>query len=171
MDYFDVVKARGSIRKYKPDPVGKELLEHIFDSANRAPSAGNLQAFEIYVVMDEDRRLRLSKAALDQEFVREAPVVLIFCTNPIRSEWKYKKRGISLYSIQAATIACTFAMLAATALDLACVWVGAFDENEVRDIINAPGGERPVVLLPIGYAAEVSSPKPRRPLDELLHFV
>ena len=56
MEYFDVVQARGSIRKYKPDPVGEELLQRIFESVNRAPSAGNLQAFEIYVVRDEHRR-------------------------------------------------------------------------------------------------------------------
>jgi nitroreductase len=62
-------------------------------------------------------------------------------------------------------------MLTATALDLASVWVGAFDENEVRDIINAPEGEKPVALLPVGYAAELSTPRPRRPLDELVHFV
>ncbi len=99
MEYFDVVQARGSIRKYKPDPVGEELLQRIFESVNRAPSAGNLQAFEIYVVRDEHRRERLSRAALDQEFIREAPLVLIFCANPVRSEWKYKRRGTSLYSI------------------------------------------------------------------------
>jgi nitroreductase len=62
-------------------------------------------------------------------------------------------------------------MLTATALDLASVWVGAFDENEVRDIINATDGERPVALLPIGYAAEISIPRPRRPLDEIVHFL
>jgi nitroreductase len=171
MEFFDVLKTRVSIRKYKPDPISEEILIRILESTNRAPSAGNLQAFEIYVVRDEDQRLRLSRAALDQGFIREAPVVLIFCANPHRSEWKYKRRGANLYSIQDATIACTFAMLTATALDLSSVWVGAFDENEVKNIINAPDGERPVALLPIGYAAEISIPRPRRPLIELVHFV
>jgi nitroreductase len=79
MKFFDVLNARRSIRKYKPDTISEELLWRIFKSTNRAPSAGNLQAFEIYVVRDEVQRSRLSRAALDQDFIREAPVVLIFC--------------------------------------------------------------------------------------------
>jgi nitroreductase len=78
---------------------------------------------------------------------------------------------MSLYCIQDATIACTFAMLAATALGLSTVWVGAFNEDQVREIIHAPAGHRPVAMLPIGYAAEVPRIRPRRKLNDLVHQV
>ena len=171
MEFQDVVNTRRSIRKYNPDPVGEDSLKRILEAANSAPSAGNLQAFEIYLVQDQVRRMHLSKAALNQEFISEAPLVLVFCANPSRSEWKYRNRAVNLYSIQDATIACTFAMLAATNLGFASVWIGAFDENVVRQIIKAPADEKPVALLPIGYAAESSPQKQRRSLSELVHYL
>jgi site-specific recombinase XerC len=50
-----------------------------------------------------------------------------------RSAAKYRERGARLYAIQDATIACAFAMLAATALGLGTVWVGAFDDVRVMN--------------------------------------
>lgn len=171
MDYFELVKIHQSIRKYELKPVGEDLLRQILETTNKAPSAGNLQAFEIYIVREEEQRVQLSIAALNQDFIQEASIILVFCSNPGRSEWKYKQRGVNLYSVQDATIACTYAMLAATALGLACVWVGAFNEMAVREIIRAPGGEKPVAILPIGYAAEISPARQRRDLEDLVHFV
>jgi nitroreductase len=62
-------------------------------------------------------------------------------------------------------------MLAATALGLSTVWVGAFDEDEVRYLVNAPQAHRPVAMLPIGYAAESPQIRPRRGLNDLIHRV
>jgi nitroreductase len=76
---------------------------------------------------------------------------------------------MSLYSVQDATIACTFAMLAASALGLASVWVGAFDEDQVSRVISAPEEQRPVAMLPIGYAAGPPRQRARRKLEELVH--
>ena len=62
-------------------------------------------------------------------------------------------------------------MLTASALDLSSVWVGAFDEGKVSQVISAPDAHRPVAILPIGYPAEEPSEKSRRPLDDLIHRV
>jgi nitroreductase len=132
MEFFQVLKERQSIREFAPNAIEDGDLEEILRAANRAPSAGNLQAYEIYVVTKSDSKSALSKAALEQSFVASAAVVLVFCAYPARSECKYGNRGRRLYAIQDATIACTFAMLAATDLGLACVWVGAFNESAVH---------------------------------------
>jgi nitroreductase len=76
-----------------------------------------------------------------------------------------------LYTVQDATIACTFAMLAATNLKLGSVWVGTFDEKVVRTIIGAPETQEPVVILAIGYPDEFPEQHPRRPLTQLVHWV
>jgi len=171
MDFFEVVNERHSIRAYKAQAIEPEKQQQILQAVNRAPSAGNLQAYEFYVVGDAAKKSALAKAAYDQEFLEQAPLVLVFCAHAARSAERYKERGIELYCAQDATIACTFAMLAAAALDLSTIWVGAFDEDAIRGIIGAPQGQRPVAMLPVGYAAESPRIRPRRSLDELIHCV
>ena len=171
MEFFQVINERQSIREFTPHAIKDGDLKEILMASNMAPSAGNLQAYEIYVVTKSDSKSALSKAALEQPFVASAPIVLVFCAYPARSEWKYGMRGRRLYTIQDATIACTYAMLAATALGLACVWVGAFDESTVHQVIGAPNGEVPVAVLPIGYGAERPPRSSRRSLDDLVHVI
>jgi nitroreductase len=171
MEFFDVIKNRHSIRTFSDQPVEDEKLQQILELANLAPSAGNLQAYEIYVVTDAKKRDGLSCAALAQEYVAVAPVALVFCTHPELTEGRYTERGTRLYTVQDATIACSFAMLAATNLGLGSVWVGTFDEKVVRLIIGAPDSQVPVVILAIGYAAEFPEQHPRRPLDQITHWI
>ena len=104
-----------------------------------------------------------------KEFLAQAPVVLVFCAHGARSAGRYSERGANLYAVQDASIACTYAMLAATALGLSTVWVGAFDEQRVREVVGASSAERPVSMLPLGYAAGPSRNRPRRSLQDLVH--
>jgi nitroreductase len=171
MEFSEVIRNRHSIRVFTGQPVEAEKLQQILETANLAPSAGNLQAYEIYVVLDAKKRDGLSCAALAQEYITAAPVALVFCTHPELTDGRYTERGTRLYTVQDATIACTFAMLAATDLGLGSVWVGTFDEKVVRMIIGAPDSQVPVVILAVGYPGEFPELHPRRPLDQLAHWV
>jgi len=171
MEFTEVIRNRHSIRTFTDQPVEADKLQQILVTANLAPSAGNLQAYEIYVVTNAKKRDGLSCAALAQEYVAVAPVALVFCTHPELTEGRYTERGTRLYTVQDATIACTFAMLAATNLGLGSVWVGTFDEKVVRLIIGAPDSQVPVVILSIGYPGEYPEQHPRRPLEQLAHWV
>lgn len=167
MNVFDAINLRRSIRRYKSQPIEDEKIKKIFDAINKAPSAGNLQAYQVYSVTDEKLKKELVKAALNQEFIAQAPIVLVFCAVAQRSK-KYGKRGETLYCIQDATIAVAYAQLAATALGLATCWVGAFDEGEVSEILKLPVGHRPIAILPIGYADESPQPTSRREISDLI---
>jgi len=171
MDFFDVVQARHSIRAFIAKPIEAEKLLAILEAANRAPSAGNLQAYEIYAVSRHATLSALAYASFGQEFVAQAPVALVFCAHPKRSSRKYGHRGASLYCIQDATIACTYAQLAATALGLASVWVGAFNDDAVREAIGVDKDLLPVAVLPIGCAGEKSEATSRRPLASLVNHI
>lgn len=171
MHFDDLTRARQSVRKYSTQPVDEAALERILQIMNRAPSAGNLQAYEVYVARSSEARRALAHAANGQEYIEQAPLALVFCSNPARSAGRYGRRGTSLYSIQDATIACTYAMLAATDAGLASVWVGAFDTAAVRQAIGAPEDWTPVAILPIGYAAESPRLSTRRALTDLVREV
>jgi nitroreductase len=168
MDFFELVQRRRSIRAFTSQALEEGKLTQILEAANLAPSAGNLQAYSIVIVRDAAARQALSRAALGQESVMQAPVVLAFFAHPQSSMAKYKSRGIELYSLQDATIACAYAQLAASAQGLGTVWVGAFEDAAVKAALKAPPEWRPVALLPIGYPAESAAPTLRRPLEDLV---
>ncbi len=167
-DFFKTVEGRHSVRAFATQPVEPEKLLAILQAANRAPSAGNLQAYEIYVVSQPARLAALARAALNQDFIARAPLALVFCAHPARSAGRYGERGRTLYCVQDATIAAAFVLLAATALGLGSVWVGAFDEEAVRQAIGVLKGHVPVAIVPIGYAAEAPETTGRRPLSDLV---
>jgi nitroreductase len=171
MEFFNVLEQRHSIRNYSSKPVEREKLDRILAAANRAPSAANLQAYEIFVVTQVKHRAALAKAACAQGFVLVAPVSLVFCANPARNEERFGERGRDLFSIQDATIACAYAQLAAVAQGLGAVWVGAFDPDAVREVLGAPKDLEPVSILTLGYTEGEPEIKERRALEDLVHAI
>jgi nitroreductase len=170
MDLFETVKARRSVRAFVGEPLSPGSLDRLLEAVNLAPSAGDLQAYEVYLVQDGGVKEALVHAAYDQVFIEQAPAVLVFCANPLRAK-RYGERGASLYAVQDATIAAAYAQLAATALGLATVWVGAFDEDKAAQALRLPAGQRPLAILPVGKAAESPAATPRRSLEELVHRI
>jgi len=170
MDFFEVLRQRHSIRTFEDCAVEPDKLQQILEAANAAPTAGNLQAFEIVVVSDPALKQGLSKSALNQGALTRAPLVLVFLQDPPRSAATYGTRGTQLYAAQDATIACAHAQLAITALGLASVWIGAFYPDAIRRLLEAPDHLEPVAILALGYAAEAPEQTGRRPLDELVSW-
>lgn len=170
MEFFEVIRARQSIRKFQQTPVEDEKLARIFEAVTRAPSAGNLQAYRIFIVREASARQALARAANNQPVVAEAPIVLVFCAEPPRAAARFGIRGQQLLCIQDATIACAYVQLAATALGLASIWLGAVIEPEaIREVLGMTEDLWPIALLPLGYSAEQPARTPRRPLQELVH--
>ncbi len=170
-DFFETVRHRHSVRRYRNDaPVSREGLHAILETACAAPSAGDLQAYHIYVISESDRRDALARASRNQDFVRDAPVCLVFCADSERSAGEFGERGAQLYAIQDATIAATYAQLAVVAAGMGSTWVGEFDSAALAKLLNMPAHYTPVAMLSIGYAAELPEPTPRRRLDELVTY-
>jgi len=167
MDFFDLIDKRRSIRAYQARAVERNKIDAIVNAARLAPSAGGLQAYDIVIVDDAELKRSLADAALAQDFVAAAPVILAFCADAGRNESKYGKRGAALYCIQDATIAAAYAQLAAASLGLGSCWIGAFDEAAVARVLRAPPGIRPVALIAIGHGAELPERPPRRPISDI----
>lgn len=168
MNFYDLMQKRASIRKFTNKEVEEELLQKILEVIRLAPSAGNLQPFRVKIVKDEETKRKLAKASFNQNFIIEAPIVLVFFAYPEESKIHYGERGERLYSIQDATVALYTAHLMAEELGLGSVWVGAFNDSEILSIFNLSKKFVPVGLLPIGYKGEFPSKKKRKSLEELL---
>jgi len=148
-EFSAFLSGRCSVREYEPEPLTDEEVKAIIAAAQLAPSAGNLEAWDVVVVTDEDARQALSDAAFGQTHVAEAPALFVVCANYIRSMSQYGERGI-LYAVEDATIACTYMMLAARAHGFSSCWTGAFEEDDVREYLGLPAHIRPLAILAVG---------------------
>ena len=154
MEFFEVLANRHSCRSYLSKQVEEGKLKKVLEALQTAPSAGGLEAYSVIVLKDAGDKERLAEAALGQGFIAEAPVNLVFFAEPEKSAAKYGERGRRLYAVQDATIAASYAQLAAVAQGLSCAWVGAFEDNEVRKACGVKGSSVPVAIIPIGYGKE-----------------
>jgi nitroreductase len=167
-EFREFLRSRSSVRVFAPDPVPEEQIQYLLSCASTAPSAGNLEAWDVVAVTDPEVREGLADAALSQSHVAEAPLVLVVCSNYVRSMSRYGERGI-LYGLEDATIACTYLMLAAHAAGLSSCWTGAFDDEAVRTILGLPAHVRPVALLAVGRSREAPVRTGRMPPEDHLH--
>src|ERR671935_1311623 len=100
MDFDEVVRKRKMIREYDLDrQIPNEIITKLINNAHRAPSAGHTQVQEFIVVKDISIKKKLRKAAINQEYVEKAPVLIVVCSNTSRSVGRYGSRGKEFYSI------------------------------------------------------------------------
>ncbi|TLN02206.1 nitroreductase, partial [bacterium] len=77
MAVLDVVKKRGSIRRYRDRPIPEHVLRSILEAARLAQSADNRQPWQFIVTTDPANKVRLVQAADNQSFVGEAAAVIV----------------------------------------------------------------------------------------------
>jgi len=162
MGILDIIKNRRSIRHFSSRDVERDKIDKILEAAKWAPSAGNLQARDFILVKDSKTKDKIATAALNQDFISEAPIVLVVCANKKRSGDRYGRRGESLYCIQDATASIQNMLLMAHSMGLGSCWVGAFDEEKIRGILGIPPEVRPIAIIPVGYPDETPVAPSRR---------
>jgi nitroreductase len=167
-DFSGFCSSRSSVREYDDVPLTGEDIGYILSCASTAPSAGNLEAWYVGVITQQATRRALAEAAFSQDHVEHAPVIFVVCSNYVRSMSRYGERGI-LYGLEDATIACTYMMLAAHARNLHSCWTGAFDDDEVREILSLPQHIRPVSLLAVGKGHPPAQHTERMGIGEHVH--
>ena len=166
--FFEVLRRRRSVRAYDSRRVEPEKVRAILAAANSAPSAANLQGYEIVVVTEPATQQALVGAAFNQAFVAKAPVLLLFCAHTKRSQAKFDPQSAEFYALQDATVACAYAELAAAALDLGAVWIGV-DSARAAQITQVSPDWKPIALLCVGYRGESPVQTPRRGVSDLAH--
>ncbi|NOZ64874.1 MAG: SagB/ThcOx family dehydrogenase [Caldiserica bacterium] len=144
-----------------------------------SPSAGATYPLEIYVVsgnveglepgvykyhpsthslalhLTGDKRAALSRAALNQRWVSEAPVDLSISAVYSRTTFRYGKRGIRYVDMEAGHTAENIS-LQCISLGLGSVVVGAFDDEKVKEVLSLPEEEDPLYILPVGKVSTAS---------------
>jgi nitroreductase len=169
MELFEAIKGRRSIRKFKERKLDNKELNRVIEAGVWAPSAGNLQSWEVIVVKKEELKSKISTSAYMRDFICDAPVILVICANSQVSGSIYDERGKELYCIQDAACAAENMLLAAHALGLGACWIGSFDEDYLVELLEINKHSRPVAIIPLGYPDETPLPPPRDDIESFVH--
>ena len=167
-DLSRIFATRRSTRKFVKTKIEGWMVDKILAAADTAPTAGNFQGFKVFYIKNQKTKEALVEAANNQPYVN-APVVLVFCMDPSRVKMNFPPEILEKFSIQDATLAAAFSMLAASGLGLSSIWIGMIDEEKVKSILGTD--LKPSSILCIGYPEKRRSPKTRRNLKELIQVV
>jgi nitroreductase len=167
MTVEEAIRTRKSVRRYRDKTIEEEKIQALLEAARLAPSASNRQEGRFVVVTDTGTRKRLVAAAANQNFVGEAACVIVCCAETDMHEMKC---GQLCYPIDVA-IQIDHMALRAVELELGTCWIGAFYEDQVKEVLGIPDDVRVVELLTVGYPADPSiKGKNRLPLDRIAHY-
>lgn len=173
----EALATRRSVRDYSNESLSLEHLSQLLWATQgitsevggrTAPSAGGTYPLELYLVTGDglsryvptdhelerlagdDLRAELSRAALSQEWVEQAPAVFVFTAVYERTEQRYGDRAERYVKIEVGHAAQNL-LLQAVSLGLGAVPVGAFHDDQVVEVLNLPENHEPLYVIPVGH--------------------
>jgi nitroreductase len=173
MNFNEVVKRRKMIREYDlGKQISDEIITKLIINAHKAPSAGHTQVQEFIIVKDASIKKKLRKAAVNQEYVERAPLLIVVCSNTSRSVGRYGRRGREFYSIIDGAFASMLILLSAVNEGIGACFVGAFQDNKVSEILELPKDVRPIGIICLGYPSAQRKPEKLERIDvkALVHY-
>ncbi|TET72457.1 MAG: nitroreductase, partial [Candidatus Aminicenantes bacterium] len=153
MKVLDVIQKRRSVRKYKEDPIPEKDLMRVLEAARLAPSGKNFQPWKFIIVKDKTLKEKLAQASAGQFFMAEAPIIIVGCGFPDNC-YAHMGRYMKSWSVDV-TIALEHLILQAQEEGLGTCWIGSFEEEEVKAILNIPENVKVLALTPLGYPDEI----------------
>lgn len=177
---MESLKQRRTIRKYQSKDIPDDLLNDLLETAFRASTVGNMQAYSVVVTRDAMRKARLAPAHFNQPMVQEAPVVLTFCIDLHRfTRWCECRQARPGYgnlewfmngAIDALLVAQTFC-IAAEAKGLGICYLGTttYTPGQIIDTLELPKLVFPIATVTLGWPAEHPAQVDRLPLEAIVH--
>ena len=149
MEFYEAVKARRSIRGYKPDPIPESVVARLADAVASAPSACNLQPVKLLFITNPGLKARIADI-YTQPWLKQAPAIAVILVDA-KSAW-HRLEGDSIADIDGA-IAMENFVLAAAAEGLGTCWICAFDRGRMDAAVNVEAPWHSFAITPVGYPA------------------
>ena len=175
--------AHRSVRRYRPDSLPLGTLEMLGAAAQSAASSSNLQVWSAVALQDPVRKAEAAALCGDQDFIRQAPLFLVFCADLARLSAASEREGMPggaleyvemfLTAVIDASLAAQNAAAAAEGMGLGICYVGGARNHprELAELLHLP--QRVIALfgLAVGFpaASDTSTIKPRLPQPGLIH--
>ncbi|EEM17858.1 MULTISPECIES: oxygen-insensitive NADPH nitroreductase [Bacillus] len=168
-----------SVRKYKQEPIPKNIVERMVQAAQYAASSHFVQAYSVMYVTDENLKVQLAELSGNRH-VKDCAAFFVCCADLKRLETACEKHGTEIKHdgaedfIVATVDASLFAQnlaLAAESLGYGICYIGGIRNNpeEVSELLHLPDKVYPVFGMTVGVPDESHAVKPRLPVKAILH--
>ncbi|MBT8333711.1 MAG: nitroreductase family protein [Desulfobacterales bacterium] len=166
MEFYQVLKTRRSIRKFRKSEVTSELVEKLIAAAMLAPSAGNQQSWQFIVIRDREKLDAVPAIHPYCTMIKQVPVAILVCGDPAGKKWPD-------FWVQDCSAATQNLLLAARAEGLGTVWTGIYPLVDrmkgCRNLFSIPDHIIPFALIPVGWAEDEGFKETSRFKPELIH--
>lgn len=171
MDFYKVIENRTSNKNFRDTKIPKEKLDRIINAALMAPSWKNNSCYRFIFVDEQRQKDQVSNTILNNtdetsNSVRQAPIIAIIVADPSKSGEMSNK----LFYMVDCGIAMEHLVLASTNEGYGTCWIGSFDEDKVRNILNIPSKYSVVAMTPIGETDESIAHYPPKDMAQHISF-
>ncbi len=186
--FFDLVKTRRSVRKFKSDPIPEEHVVQMLDAARLAPTAGNRQPWKFLVIQDREVVEQMKQACiplrikLHTDEKEHTPIELEELQNKIEGYYDDffsaplyiavltdSNAPYAHYNVHDGALAAGYLCLAAHALGYGTVYATeSIFESATRKVCRIPDHYERVCIVPVGVPDGVKEPPSKKSLEELI---
>lgn len=165
MEVMEAIEKRYSVRDYADREIEPDKLDKIMEAGRLAPTASNQQLNKHIIVTDKEFIQKLVDACEGQQWIATAPAVIVECASGDRT----MICGQSARSMDGA-IAMSYMSLEAVALGLQFCWLGWFDPEKVKSLLNIPKDHVVIAVTPVGYPAKEGHRTKKKSRDEVCFY-
>ncbi|MGN9867006.1 oxygen-insensitive NADPH nitroreductase [Bacillus swezeyi] len=171
-----------SIRSFTDQPLTKEEIRLLVESAQSASTSSYIQAYSIIGVDDQSKKRELAALAGHQPYVEKNGHLFVFCADLYRHHKMAMEKGEDIkeslegtetfmVSVIDAALAAQNMSIAAESMGLGICYIGGIRNalHEVSEILETPEYVLPLFGLVVGHPANPSAKKPRLPLEHIYH--
>ncbi|NPC94540.1 oxygen-insensitive NADPH nitroreductase [Bacillus sp. WMMC1349] len=171
-----------SIRSFTDQPLTKEEIRLLVESAQSASTSSYIQAYSIIGVTEQSKKRKLAALAGDQPYVEKNGHLFVFCVDLFRHHKIAREKGediqaslegteIFMVGLIDAALAAQNMAVAAESMGLGICYIGGIrnDLGKVCELLETPEYVLPLFGLVVGHPANRSAKKPRLPLEHVYH--
>ena len=153
MEVFEAIKSRWSTRGFQSNALEEVTLHKFLEAGRLAPSGSNLQPYKFVVIKDKALIREYAQKCCHQDFISEAAVIIV----------GFVERGRDVDG----AIAVENMVLEAKELGVGAVWIGWFERDKARELLNAPEKYEPFIAVPMGYPSVHPDENPKKALEDI----